>query len=121
MELIRTVRFSPYRRGAGPTYILNLYDAGSRDWRGQTQLGYRLDRKMGKVREVLFEGADFAGSPMHGDDSNETVRSLMTFLTLQPGDTDAEYFDSYTPEQLEWAESEAEALAMEVMNRFGEG
>jgi hypothetical protein len=51
---------------------------------------------------IIFEGEDFAGSPMDADDSDETVAALLTFLTLRRGDTDAEYFESYTPEQLAW-------------------
>lgn len=104
-ELIRTVRFSPFRRGHGPTFTLTLYDTHRRDSRGQTVLAYKFMRREAGKTEVLFEGADFAGSPLHADDSNETIASLMGFLTLKPGDTDAEYFANYTPRQLEWAES----------------
>ena len=58
---------------------------------------------------------------MHSIDSDQAVAALMGFLTLKPGDTDREYFDAYTPEQLAWAQSyEPELLEMEVINRFGE-
>jgi hypothetical protein len=57
---------------------------------------------------------------MHADDSDATIASLMTFLTLRPGDTDAEYFESYTPAQLDYCSHHAEALNCEVMHRFGE-
>jgi len=41
------------------------------------------------------------------------MRALLGFLTLRPGDTDVEYFDAYTPEQMEFAESyECEAMQM---------
>lgn len=83
-----------YRNGS---YYLVLWDTHRQDWRGQTVIGYRL-RHCGKV---IFEGEDFCGSPMHADDSLATVASLLTFLSLRPGDTDREYFASYTPEQLD--------------------
>jgi hypothetical protein len=127
--LIRTAHFKPYRRMGSmgesardlePTFTLTLYDTHRRDARGQTNLGYKLARREAGKSEMLFEGEDFSGSPMHADDSDETVMSLLSFLTLKPGDTDADYFENYTPRQLKWAESgEAEALEMEARSRFG--
>jgi hypothetical protein len=52
---------------------------------------------------------------LHADDSLETVASLLTFLTLRPGDTDADYFAGYTPAQMEWATgSDCEALQCDL-------
>jgi len=100
-----------------------MWDTGRRDSRGQTLIVYRLKAKYPDSREPavsLFEGNDFAGSPLHADDSNETVKALMNFLTLRPGDTDADYFAKYTPLQLAYCSDYAESLAMEVLHRFGE-
>lgn len=92
-----------------PSFRLVLWDTGRRDGRGQTRLGYELSQPGGW--KTLFSGEDFAGSPMHADDSLETVQALLTFLTLRPGDTDREYFEGYAPHQLEWAgSSECEAM-----------
>lgn len=86
-----------------------LYDTHRRDWRGQTRIGYTFTDNGADV----FTGEDFCGSPLHADDSNATVASLLTFLSLRKGDTDGEYFDSYTPEQLDWRDSgRAELLSM---------
>ncbi len=82
-------------------FTLRMWDTGARDWRGQTSLSYEL--KDG--RKVIFSGGDFAGSPMHADDSLETVAALLSFLTLKPGDTDREYFDAYTEAQMDWCQS----------------
>lgn len=90
-------------------FTLRLWDTGARDWRGQSKLAYEL--KDG--RAVVFAGDDFAGSPMHADDSPATVAGLLTFLTLKPGDTDREYFANYTPEQMDWCTgSRCETLGM---------
>jgi hypothetical protein len=90
-------------------FTLTMYDTHARDSRGQTKIGYRLSDR-GKL---IFQGEDFAGSPMHADDSLDTVASLLSFLCLRPGDTDSEYFDAYTPDQLEWCQSaRAEELSM---------
>jgi hypothetical protein len=90
-------------------YILRLYGTNQTDWRGQTKLAYKLESPTG---ELIFDDHDFSGSPMHADDSDETIRSLLGFLTLRKGDTDAEYFDRYTERQLEFAANEAEALGL---------
>jgi len=88
-------------------FRLTIWDTHMRDNRGQTIIGYSL--RFGT--EVIFEGEDFAGSPLHADDSDETLRSILTFLTLRPGDTDAEYFANYTPAQMDFARTDAEELA----------
>lgn len=115
-DIIRRCRFTPYRKGAGPSFALTMWATGRADSRGQTIIGYTLT----SGGKVVFTGEDFAGSPMHADDSDATVAALMGFLTLKPGDTDRDYFANYTAEQMSFAETHADALAMEVMSRFGE-
>lgn len=70
------------------------------------------------IETVLFEGEDFGCSPCHAVDSDATVEGIMSFLTLRPGDTDAEYFESYTQAQLNYCAEHAEALRSEVDRRF---
>ena len=49
---------------------------------------------------------------MHADDADATLRALLGFLTLRPGDTDADYFDGYTQRQRAFCESgDCELLA----------
>ena len=135
-QLIRVVKFSPYGRGrakyAGyPTFTLYLWDSNERDTDGKHRLAYELrehGRAYGKANTrlkrrdttVVFKGDDFRCSPLHAVDSDETVKALMGFLTLRPGDTDKEYFDGYTLEQMNFALEHGEALSMEVYSRFGE-
>jgi hypothetical protein len=99
-ESIRTWRAGRFQ--------LDLFDTGRCDGRGQTRLAYSF-RDGGKV---IFEGEDFAGSPLHADDSDETVAALLSFLSLRPGDTDREYFERYTPEQMDWARQHGEELSL---------
>ena len=111
-DCMRTVRFSPYRKGMGPTFTLKLF------YLGLDRIGYRLTmREHGNVI-VLFEGEDFRPSPLHSVDGDEAVESLMTFLTLRPGDTDAEYFANYTEAQRDYCSAHAETLSAEVEARF---
>ena len=72
---------------------------------------------------VIFQGKDF--SPPLGTDptGKESRCHLLCFLTLKPGDTDKEYFEKYTPEQLEWANSweneDASVQLMEMSEEMG--
>lgn len=117
-DFIRTCVFSPYRDG--PRFRLRVWDTHRTDSYGKSVLGYSLFlTKPGTLLE-LFRGEDFHCSPMHAIDSDDAIAGIMGFLTLRPGDTDAEYFKDYTQTQLDYCNEHAEALACEVSNRFGE-
>jgi hypothetical protein len=112
LTLARTVRFTPYRKGAGPSFTLRLFWTGRIGEYGKNIIGYRLVSE----GRVIFEGQDFQA---HCDaDSNEAVEGIMAFLTLQPGDTDPEYFASYTDAQRAYCDAHAESLSGEVDCRF---
>lgn len=98
-DLIRRMTFTPFRDGK--KYHLRIYDLHQRDQDGKSVLGYRFADRDG----VIFTGDDFHCSPMHAIDSHETAMALLGFLTLRPGDTDPEYFDSYTDRQMAFAQS----------------
>jgi hypothetical protein len=97
-------------------FVLTTWDTYETDRLGKSILGYQLK---GPDGEVIFEGEDFGCSPMHAIDSNEALRGILGFLTLQPGDTDDEYFEDYTPEQMEFAETHAEELSLWAHDDFG--
>jgi len=82
-------------------YTLALWDTYERD--SHRTLGYRFSGPSGRV---LFQGQDYHVPGHHALDSNETVQGLLGWFVLKPGDTDDEYFKDYTPEQLEFAESD---------------
>ena len=125
-SFLRSVRLTPYRKGYGPRFTLTITDTGRTDHLGKFVLGYRLVQigntrtPDGRSRRVIFEGEDFACSPLHAIDSDDTIASLLGFLTLRPGDTDAEYFANYTDVQREYCDLHAETLAVEVSARFGD-
>jgi hypothetical protein len=114
---LRVCRFKPYRDG--PRFQLETFDTYERDSMGKNTIAYRFTMLDGNTRTVLFEGADFRCSPMDAIDSDAAVAALMGFLTLRPGDTDAEYFANYSDAQREFAETHAESLSIAVYDRFG--
>jgi hypothetical protein len=92
-------------------YQLKTWSVGRRQ-DGKEGLGYEFTDPQGKV---IFTGSDFGCSPMHAIDSDATLRSLLGFLMLKPGDTESDYFTDYTPEQMAFAESDAESLSIWAM------
>lgn len=86
-------------------HTLRTWDTGKASGRGmmaRTRIGYELCEPTGKV---LFRGDDFGPGAATADDSDEALRGLLGFLFLRPGDTDRDYFASYTAEQLAFAAS----------------
>lgn len=68
---------------------------------------------------VVFEGGDFEPSPLDAEDSDAATGALLGFLSLRPGDTDAEYFAQYTPAQLTFADLYGEELSLTVAELEG--
>lgn len=81
---------------------LELFEPGTESQRDAGALGYVLTDR----GTVIFAAADFRPSPLHAMDSDRTVEALAEFLALKPGDTDSEYFATYTERQRLWAESD---------------
>lgn len=93
-------------------YILTLWDTNQTGEYGKSRLAYRLTRYDNGKLEVIFKGSDYFCAPSQPVDSDDCLRSLLTFLTLREGDTDSEYFADYTAKQLAFRDSDAENLAM---------
>ncbi len=106
--LLRSVALDGYR--------LDLWDTDRSRSDGKSLLGYRLSKGEG---DTVFEGEDFGCSPLHAVDSDETVRALLGFLTLRPGDTDREYFAGYSARQWAFVESDAESLSLYACEELG--
>jgi len=92
------------------SFRLELWDTYKSDSLGKIILRYEFYHD----GILIFQGKDFAKSPLHAIDSDDCVFSLLSFLSLCPGDTDAEYFDAYTPSQIKWRDEHAGDLAMLV-------
>jgi hypothetical protein len=108
-ELLRHVIFGP----VGCEYELKLYDTGECFGKYGAFAKSRLAYEFGKVGQfALFKGDDFGCSPQYAINSDQALRSLIGFLTLRQGDTDAEYFEEYTPAQLNFIGTDAEELSM---------
>lgn len=100
----------PYGYG----FTLCTWDTGRTDRHGKSCLAYTFhDAGFVDTSAVpVFAGEDFYVGLTTAIDSDEAIASLLTFLSLQPSDTDADYFDDYTPRQLAWCAERAEELSM---------
>lgn len=92
----------------------------------RTRYGYRLTDYSANPVRVIFEGADYWSPAIRtqgqSDDGDHAVLGLLGFLTLKPGDTDSEYFEGYTADQLDWAKSsDCEELSYLVYDAENEG
>lgn len=83
-------------------YTLTMEESGRVDRYNHIMIRYSFTSPQG---EIIFSGDDFGASPLHEPTGSESAKSLLCFLTLRKGDTDEEYFNSYTPRQLEFSES----------------
>lgn len=98
------------RTWAASDFTLKLYDTHKADRDGKSVLAFELfDASRGEL--AVFNGDDFHCSPLHAVDSDRTVASLLSFLSLRPGDTDREHFADYTPAQLAWCQDRGEELS----------
>jgi hypothetical protein len=93
------------------TYLLRLKDTGRTGSYGKRRVAYSLENTADETGEVIFSGDDFFPSPMIDDsEGEESAVALLSFLALMDGDTDDEYFEKYTPRQIKFRDTEAEAL-----------
>jgi hypothetical protein len=100
----------------GVRFTLKTWDTDRSDHMGKSIVAYVLQGPDG----VIFEGCDFACSPLHATDSDDCISALLGFLTLRRGDVESDYFEAYTETQKAFRDTYAEDLAMVVYDRWGE-
>jgi hypothetical protein len=82
----------------------------------------RIDLELRFRRRVVFPpGSLWCGIPSHQSiDGKDAKRAAVSSFSLKPGDTDREFFDAYTPEQLAFVEQFGEEIGLFVYDRYGE-
>jgi hypothetical protein len=95
-------------------HTLELWPAArTRD--GRLRWRYRLSRKS----RTIFTSSDICspvGAELTTGELTRAARTVLSFLTLTSGDTDADYFDTYTRTQLAWRDRFAEDLSLYAMD-----
>lgn len=82
--------------------------------------GYTLEVKVGG--KVLFprDNGPLWGefSPLHSIDGPEAREHCLNHLALRPGDTDADFFESYTADQLAFVEAHSDDITIVKFDRY---
>ncbi|MEU7894215.1 hypothetical protein AB0B45_15300 [Nonomuraea sp. NPDC049152] len=68
---------------------------------------------------VIFSASDVfssVGATLSTAELVGAARTVLAFLTLDAGDTDADYFTDYTKAQLAWRDTHAEGLSLFAMD-----
>ena len=83
----------------------------------------RLDVEVRQGGKVVFPaGQLYCGLPRYGTHSSDggyARRLVCDLVGMVPGDTDADYFEDYSAEQLAWARANGEAVRCEGEVRYG--
>ncbi len=87
-------------------YTLKIWDTGRMKDNRQV-IGYEFKDSQGNI---IFKAEDFYPSPFSSIDSDESLKCLLSFLTLRPGDVEEDYFKDYNEIQMSFAKGYAELL-----------
>lgn len=97
-------------------FLVELFETGFTDYEryGHTYVAYRFYDvdyafETGNA-DPIFAGTDYGIPSGQTIDGDHAVRGILGFLSIRPGDTDAEFFDGYTERQLAWVDARAEEL-----------
>lgn len=80
----------------------------------------RIDCELVQDGKTIFKRGDtWCGIPCnHSIDGVYARELVVSTLSIKPGDTDSDYFDSYTADQLRWVEANREELDMLKQDRY---
>lgn len=95
-------------------YRLLTWDTNSCSGCYRPRLGYAFYQP--NIDEPLFVGEDFYVPFNKATDEDSVLRTLLGFLTLRFGDVEFEYFDDYTPEQMDFVEG----LDVEMLRQWSD-
>ena len=113
-NVLRVVRIGTPPAPSAPDdrYTLWTWDTNKRFATGQCRVGRRLVAPNGMA---IFEDEECGIAPHAAIDSDDALEQVLGWCVLKPGDTDADFFADYTPDQIAFAESAAcEMLALAV-------
>ena len=63
---------------------------------------------------LIFAGREFSHPMVRENNEVEAAIGLLGFLSLRPSETDAEFVEDYTPEQIAWADKHGDDLSCYV-------
>lgn len=119
-NLLFELRVKPWANE--PTIIIRAFDANENEPGYWGVAAARIDVEVRQGGQVVFpRGSLWIGTPRAGHwslDGDEAREAVLACVAMRLGDTDADYFDHYTPTQLDWASRNGEALSCARDYRF---
>lgn len=94
--------------------VIRAYDDLGWDNAGRIKLTCEV-RQNG---QVIFERGKLYCALHASSDGIKAKELVMSLVAMRPGDTDADYFADYTPDQIDWASQYGEELSYERECRY---
>jgi hypothetical protein len=112
-----TLRIRLYRREHDARLVtITAYDDLVPGWDSAGRVRLTCEVKHG--RAVVFPKGQLTCALHAASDGIKAKGLVMSLVAMRPGDTDADYFADYTPDQLAWVTEHGEALSMERETRY---
>lgn len=108
----------PLRSNLAPVgrVTITAYDDLVPQWDSAGRVRLTVEVKHG--RAVIFPKGQLTCA-LHGTSDGIKAKELvMALVAMRPGDTDADYFEDYTAEQLAWVTEHGEAIGIEREARY---
>lgn len=108
------------RVSGGGLVIIRAFESHKASLRNSTHTTLDLELRF-KGKDIFPKGAVYIGIPVqHPIDGKYAKGCAVRAFALKPGDTDADFFADYTPDQIAFVTHFGEHLDVEASNRFGE-
>lgn len=93
---------------------------GGEVWASHLTSKAKIDVEVRHAGRVVFPLGDLwcAMSPFHTVDGIHARELVLSLIGMRPGDTDRDYFDPYTKEQIDWAIRYGEEINLIRMDRY---
>lgn len=112
-----TLRVRLYRPEHDPRLItITAYDDLVPGWDPAGRVRLTCEVRHGST--VVFPKGQLTCALHAASDGIGAKELVMALVAMRPGDTDADYFADYTPEQLAWVTEHGEALSCEREARY---
>lgn len=110
------------RLSDGKTYHIPVYERNVRTHNGGVAYTFNvLERSTKNHQNIIFTNMVGSFSPCHACDGDDAKRQVLEHLAMKPGDTDDEFFEGYSKEQLDFVDDFSDEIKMTAWDRYGEG
>ena len=104
----------------GKGYLIPVYERSVRASNGGVAYSFDvLERTRRNHRHIIFTNRVGSFSPCHASDGKDAKRNVLQHLAMKPGDTDDEFFEGYSQEQLDFVSQFGDEIYIQSVERYG--